>query len=109
MNRHDRIAAILRQARCGAALSSRDLAKRAATSHPAILAYEKAKKTPGTATFLRLVEACGYDIAIRPSPRIRSRDGLDRGEELEQVLRLAEQFPVRASTRLAYPRWPQRP
>ncbi|MEQ8485826.1 MAG: helix-turn-helix transcriptional regulator [Pseudomonadales bacterium] len=101
---HERVAATLRRARLDAGLSLRELAARAGTSHPTIAAYEKGAKTPGAATFLRLLEACGYGADIVLSPRIRERDGLDRGEELEQVLRLAEQFPVRVSRRLRHPR-----
>jgi transcriptional regulator with XRE-family HTH domain len=101
---HERIAATLRQARLDARLSLRELAARAGTSHATIAAYEKGAKTPGAATFLRLLEACGYGVDIRLFPRIRERDGLDRGEELEQVLRLAEQFPVRVPRRMHHPR-----
>jgi transcriptional regulator with XRE-family HTH domain len=86
---HQRIAAMLRRARLEAGLSLRELAARAGTSHATIAAYEKGAKTPGAATFLRLLEACNYGVDIRLSPRIRERNGLDRGEELEQVLRLA--------------------
>jgi transcriptional regulator with XRE-family HTH domain len=105
---HDReqVAATLRRARREAALSLRQIAERAGTSHATIAAYEKGTKTPGAATFVRLLEACGYGVEIRLSPRIRSRDGLDRGDELEQALRLAEQFPVRISRRMNYPRLP---
>lgn len=101
----ERVAATLRRARSGAGLSLRELARRAATSHATVLAYEKAAKTPGAATFLRLLDACGYAVDIRLTPRVRERDGLDRGEELEQVLRLAEQFPVRVPRRITYPRF----
>jgi len=38
-------------------------------------------------------------VEIRLERRIRERDGLARGDELEQVLRLAEQFPVRVPKR----------
>jgi transcriptional regulator with XRE-family HTH domain len=103
---HERVAATLRRARSAAGLSLREMAKRASTSHATILAYEKGTKTPGAATFLRLLEACGYGVDIRLTPRIRRRDGLDRGEELEQVLRLAEQFPVRVPNKITYPRFP---
>jgi transcriptional regulator with XRE-family HTH domain len=103
---HDRVATTLRRARSAAGLSLRELAKRASTSHATILAYEKGTKTPGAATFLRLLEACGYGVDIHLTPRIRRRDGLDRGDELEQVLRLAEQFPVRVPKKITYPRFP---
>lgn len=102
----EQIARTLRDARRAAGLSLRELAARAGTSHPTILAYERGTKVPGTTTFLRLLEACGYGVEIRLDRRIRERDGLARGDELEQVLRLAEQFPVRAAKRLDYPRLP---
>lgn len=100
----ERIAATLRRARLDAGLSLRELAVRAGTSHATIATYEKGAKTPGAATFLRLLEACGYGVDIGLEPRIRERDGLDRATELEQVLRLAEQFPVRAPRRMRHPR-----
>lgn len=102
----DRIAATLSRARREAGLSLRELARRAGTSHATILAYERGTKVPGAATFLRLLEACGYAVDIRLHRRIRERDGLERGDELEQVLRLAEQFPVRVPRRMDYPRLP---
>lgn len=100
-----RIAATLQRARSAAGLSLRELAASAGTSHATVLAYEKGAKTPGAATFLRLLEACGYGVDIRLTPRVRSRDGLDRGDELEQVLRLAEQFPARLPKKITYPRF----
>lgn len=99
------IARTLRDARAAAGLSLRALARRAGTSHPTLLAYEQGRKVPGTATFVRILEACGLAVDFALSPRIRERDGLDRGEELAQVLLLAEQFPVRASRHLDCPRF----
>lgn len=100
------VAAILRRARRTAGLTLRELARRAGTSHPTVLAYESGAKVPGAATFLRLLEACDHTIELRPSPRVRQRDGIARGDELESVLRLAEQFPVRLARTLRYPRFP---
>jgi transcriptional regulator with XRE-family HTH domain len=103
---HNQIAETLRNARRAAGLSLRELAARAGTSHATVLAYEHETKVPGAATFVRLLEACGYAMEIRLDRRIRERDGLARGDELEQVLRLAEQFPVRVPKRMEYPRLP---
>ncbi|MDZ7669479.1 MAG: helix-turn-helix transcriptional regulator [Gammaproteobacteria bacterium] len=100
------IASALHSARHEAGLSLRELAARAGTSHATVLAYEQGTKVPGAATFVRLLEACGYAMEIRLDRRIRERDGLARGDELEQVLRLAEQFPVRMPKRMDYPRLP---
>lgn len=102
----NQIAETLRSARREAGLSLRELAARAGTSHATVLAYEQGAKVPGAATFVRLLEACGYAMEIRLDRRIRERDGISRGDELEQVLRLAEQFPVRVPKRMEYPRLP---
>jgi len=100
------IGGTLRRARREAGLSLRELARRAHTSHATLLAYENGTKVPGAATFLRLLESCGFAVDIRLERRVREVDGLARGDELEQVLRLAEQFPVRAARKVAYPRLP---
>lgn len=73
----------------------RDIAARAGTSHPTLIAYRKGRKTPSASNLLKLVEACGYSADIQLRPRVREANGLARGEELAAVLRLAEQFPAR--------------
>jgi transcriptional regulator with XRE-family HTH domain len=93
----------LRRARAAAGLSLRELGQRAATSHSTLLAYEKGRKAPAVTTFVRILEACGFAVDFHLSPRVRERDGLERGEELAQVLELAEQFPSRLSRTLDYP------
>ena len=102
----DRVSALLRHARQSAGLSLRELARRAGTSHATILAYEHGTKVPTVTTFLRLLRACDYAVDLRLERRIRERDGIQRGEELEEVLRLAGQFPVRIDRSLRFPRWP---
>lgn len=93
----------LQQARLAAGLSLRELAARAGTSHATLLAYEQGKKIPAVTTFLRILEAAGYAVDIRLSKRIREKDGIPRGEELEAVLRLAEQFPAKVSKQMDFP------
>lgn len=88
-------AGLLAEARARAGLTLRALAARAGTSHATLAAYEAGRKTPGFATLQRILAACGFAMDIRLAPRIRERDGLPRGEELEQVLRLADAFPIR--------------
>lgn len=95
----------LTSARQAAGLSLRELARRAGTSHATLLAYEKGQKMPSVATFLRIVEAANFAVDFDLSPRIRMMDGLDRGEELEQALELAAQFPARQSKHLELPRF----
>lgn len=99
----DTIACQLQQARQAAGLSLRELAARAGTSHATLLTYEQGKKMPTVTTFLRILEAAGYAVDIQLSKRIREKDGIPRGEELEAVLRLAEQFPATVSKRMDFP------
>lgn len=102
--RDARVARTLRRARAAAGLSLRELAARASTSHATLLAYEQGKKNPSAATFLRILEAADFAVDIELSRRIRSRDGIDRGDELEQALDLAAQFPARHRKTISFPR-----
>ncbi|MEE9254805.1 MAG: helix-turn-helix transcriptional regulator [Pseudomonadales bacterium] len=103
-----RLTGTLKRARTRAGLSLRELAKRAATSHSTLLAYEQGKKTPSVETFLRILSACGFAVDFELSPRIRENGALERGRELEAVLKLAEQFPARHAKRLTYPKFADR-
>jgi transcriptional regulator with XRE-family HTH domain len=105
----ERAAVLLRRTRCEAGLSLREVAEAAGTSHATLSAYETGRKVPSVATFFRVLEACGVAADIVTSRRIRRRDGIERGEELAAVLRLAEQFPVQASRHLDYPKLPKSP
>lgn len=102
--RATQLAALLRRTRLDSGLSLREAARVAGTSHPTLLAYETGAKVPSVATFLRILEACGAEAHIVATPRIRRRDGIDRGDELAAVLRLAEQFPAQASRHLPFPK-----
>ncbi|MEM7542805.1 MAG: helix-turn-helix transcriptional regulator [Pseudomonadota bacterium] len=93
----------LRKARLEAGLTLRELAQRASTSHATLSAYENNAKVPSAEVFFRILEAAGFGIDLRLSKRVRHNDGIARGEELQQVLDLAGQFPVKASKRLTYP------
>lgn len=92
-------------ARQAAGLSLRELARRAGTSHPTLRAYEKGQKMPSVVTFLRVLEAANFAVDFELSPRIRQMDGIARGEELEEALNLAAQFPARHSEHLELPRF----
>lgn len=63
-------------------------------------------KAPSIVTFLRILECCGYGVDVIVSPRVKYRDGIERGDELERVLELAAEFPARVSRRMHYPRFP---
>lgn len=95
----------LRRARLAAGLTLRELAQRAGTSHATLSAYEQCVKSPTMQTLLRVLEASGFSVDIKLRKRIREANGLKRGDELVQVLRLAGQFPVRTSRSLEAPRF----
>lgn len=97
----------LRAARGAAGLSLRQLAERAGTSHSTLAAYEAGRKVPGVTTFLRILAACGQGIDLRADRRVRSVDGLDRGEELRQALELAAAFPPPERSSPSFPNWPR--
>jgi len=96
----------LRAARLEAGLSLRELARRAGTSHATLHAYETGSKSPSAATFLRILEACGFAVDLELRPRIRWQDGIYRGDELAAVLELAAEFPSRPRRRMDYPVFP---
>ena len=98
-----RVAGTLRRARERAGLSLRELASRAGTSHSTLSAYEHGRKAPSAATFFRILDACDLAVDLILTPRIRERDGIPRGEELQAVLELAEQFPTRIKRRMDLP------
>ena len=104
-------AALLRDVRQTAGLSLRELAARAGTSHSALAAYESGAKVPGVKTFLRVLHASECSVDIVRHRRVRFRNSMPRGEELRQVLELAEHFPNRYAKRktaLEFPRFPER-
>ncbi|HEY2775819.1 MAG TPA: helix-turn-helix domain-containing protein [Candidatus Binatia bacterium] len=95
-------------ARRRAGLTLRSAAAKAATSHATIAAYEAGRKSPTLPTLLRILGSYGFAANIELSLRIRERDGIPRGEELEEALALAESFPARAGRALAFPKFPAR-
>ncbi len=100
-----KVAVLLKTARLNGGLSLRELALRASTSHSTIAAYEQARKVPSAVVLLRLINACGLDFRVHKSSRLLFSDPHERGEELVDVLNLAEQFPARHHRKLEYPRF----
>ena len=94
---------LLQNARKWAGLGLREAARLGGTSHATLLAYERGDKSPGIDTLTRLLHAQGFELEVRLHKRIRSVNGLERGEELIQVLELAEQFPSKRSKSLHEP------
>jgi len=96
---------LMRTARDRAGLTLRGAAAKAGTSHATLAAYEAGRKSPTLPTLLRILGAFGFTADIELTPRIRERDGIPRGRELEEVLALAEIFPARIDDRLAFPKF----
>ena len=96
---------LLRQARSQAGLTLRELAQLAHTSHSALAAYESGRKTPTVETFERVLTAAGFAVDVVLTPRIRGIATYERGDELRDVLDLAEMFPARHARRLTFPRF----
>jgi transcriptional regulator with XRE-family HTH domain len=96
---------MLRIARYRAGLTLRRAAEKAGTSHATVAAYEAGRKSPAVSTLMRILDAYGFAAEIVLSPRIRERDGIARGKELEEVLALAEAFPSRVDRTLAFPKF----
>ena len=85
----------LRYARDRARLTLRDAARRAGISHAALSAYERGARTPSLDKLFNILHALGFAVRIELEPRIRERNGVPRGEELVEVIRLAEHYPPR--------------
>lgn len=85
----------LRYARERSGLSLTEAAKRAGISRSALAAYERGARTPSLERLFSTLEALSFAVRIELEPRIRERNGVARGDELVEVIRLAEQFPPR--------------
>jgi transcriptional regulator with XRE-family HTH domain len=97
--------ALVVEARLRSGLSRRELARRAGTSAATLAAYEAGRITPSVDTLDRLIDAAGFDATVALTARC---SGLHRGEELAEVLHLAEQFPARHASDIAVPAFPGR-
>ena len=96
-------AVIIRTARRRSKLSLRALAARAGTSHATLSAYENGRVDPTTAVLSRIIGATGYSVEATLLGVPSDIEGMSRGEELIAVLELAEQFPARHASDLAFP------
>lgn len=71
---------LIRRARREGGLSQRELARRAATSQPAIAAYESGRRTPTFDTLARIIRAAGMDMRVRLEPYDDHDEWLERFE-----------------------------
>ena len=98
---------VIKTARSRAGLTLRELGERAQTSHSTLSAYESGRTTPNVDTLDRVLRAAGFAADVDLQPRIGGgRDErVARGQELIDVLALAEMFPARHDRALAFPRF----
>jgi transcriptional regulator with XRE-family HTH domain len=90
----------MRTARERAGLSARALAERAGTSHATLLAYEHDRIHPRVDTAVRIVEAAGFTLDVRLTPRVATgADPMGTGRDLVDVLLLAAALPSRLRPR----------
>jgi Predicted transcriptional regulator with C-terminal CBS domains len=89
---------LVRQMRLAAGLSQRALARRAGTSQPAVVRYERGAATPSWETLQRLAVACGRRLRISaeaaPEP--------DDVELAELLLELTPEERLRSLRRYAH-------
>lgn len=88
------------EARHRSRLSLRSLAGRAGTSHATVAAYESQRVSPSLDTFERIVSAAGFVVEVALIGRVTDPG---RGDELAEVLELAEAFPARHEPSLTFP------
>lgn len=98
---------LLRTARLRAGYSLRELAERAGTSYSTLSDYERGTKVPALTTMARVLDAAGFSLEVsladKTPPTRGDRDTRPRGEQLEEVLHLADQFPSRHTREMEYP------
>jgi transcriptional regulator with XRE-family HTH domain len=96
------VATLLSTVRRRAALSQRELARRARTSAAAICLYERGERVPRVDTLERLLAAAGAALSLdaHVAPAI---DLEEQSRDLVAVLDLADRLPQRHSPKLEYP------
>ena len=87
-------ATLLRRVRRRARLTQRQLAARAGTSHSTLAAYEAGHKVPSVSTFVRIAAAAGFEVRADLRHRGPFVDRRARGDELVEVLDLADALPA---------------
>jgi transcriptional regulator with XRE-family HTH domain len=95
----------IRSARRAAALSLRELAARAGTSHATLAAYEAGRKVPTVETLDRVVRATGLRLRVDLVPSVDGIDPAARGRELIEALDLAAMFPASRAADQPMPRF----
>lgn len=92
---------MLRVARHAAGITQLELAERAGTAQPAIVAYESGGRTPNLTTLRRLLSACEHDVELHALPRVR-RGAVSLAELAQTITKDLEQDHERDALRLLF-------
>lgn len=97
-------AALVRAARTQSGLTLRELARRSATSHSALAAYESGRTVPTVGTLDRVLRAAGFaaDVTLERRVGQGQAEREARGRELIEALELAAMFPARHDPELRF-------
>ncbi|HEX9766482.1 MAG TPA: helix-turn-helix transcriptional regulator [Nitriliruptorales bacterium] len=94
---------VIREVRQRAGLTLRELAERARTSHSTLAAYERGRKVPRVDTLARICRASGFAVDAALTPRPSGAERRRRGQALEDVLELADAYPLRRTGPMELP------
>lgn len=88
-------------------MTLRQLGARAHTSHSTLSAYESGRTIPNVDTLDRVLRAAGFaaDVTLQPRVGAGREERVARGQELFDVLALAEMFPARHDATLTFPKF----
>ncbi|MGK2947166.1 MAG: helix-turn-helix domain-containing protein [Acidimicrobiales bacterium] len=101
------VASLIRSSRDRAALSQRELGRRAGTSAAAVCLYEQGQRVPRTDTLARLLAGAGATLDVRVRWETAELDLERSGRVLVELLEVGDRLPRGARTDLAYPSFPR--
>lgn len=96
-------AELLRRARRSSGLTQQELARKAGIPQSVLSAYERGRRQPSVAAALRILEAAGFTLRLRPMIDLERNARI-----LADVLDLADRLPKRPRGPLNYPPLPRR-
>jgi transcriptional regulator with XRE-family HTH domain len=92
---------LIRSARQAAGITQLEVAQRAATTQPAVAAYESGARTPSLTTLVRLLGACEHDVEVVTHPRMR-RGAASLGELSQAIQQDVEDGREQDALRLLF-------
>jgi transcriptional regulator with XRE-family HTH domain len=96
--RSDSASVFLRRARRRSGLTQQALARKVGIPQSVLSAYERGRRQPSVTAAVRILEAAGFRLALKP--RV---DEVRAGVLLRQLLDLADALPKRRRGELRYP------